>query len=122
MSSSSYHDSFEKKNNELTFEHDKELRKRKQVDETALDVPRFLFRLGREPIPLDLIEYRIIRFLSSKPYKAFRRDDIIQAVHSDDHPVSDENLDQHVRSLRSKLGLFSDYVQTVPYIGYRFKP
>lgn len=122
MTSSSYHDSFEKKNNELTFEHDKEQRKRKQVDESALDVPRFLFRLGRQPIPLELIEYRIIRFLASKPYKAFRRHDIIQAVHSTEHPVSDANLDEYIRSLRSKLGLFSDYIQTVPYVGYRFKP
>lgn len=122
MTSSSYHDSYEKKNNELTFEHDKELRKRKQVDEAAIEVPRFLFRLGREPIPLDLVEYRIIRFLSSKPYKAFRREAIIEAVNSTDHPVSEMNLDQHIRSLRSKLGLFSDYVQTVPYIGFRFKP
>lgn len=122
MSSSSYHDSFEKKNNELTFEHEKEVRKRKQVDEAALDVPRFLFRLGREPIPLDLVEYKIIRFLASKPYKAFRRQAIVEAVDSNEHPVSDTNLDQHIRSLRSKLGLFSDYVQTVPFIGFRFKP
>ena len=122
MTSSSYHDSFEKKNNELTFDHEKELRKRRQVDEVTFEIPKFLFRLGREPIPLALVEYKIIQFLANKPYKAFRREQIIRAVDSEEHPVNETNLDQYVRSLRDKLGLFSDYVQTVPYVGFRFKP
>ena len=35
--------------------------------------------------------------------------------------VTEQTLDQHVQTLRQKLGLFSDYVQSVPYVGYRFK-
>jgi hypothetical protein len=30
-------------------------------------------------------------------------------------------VDQHVASLLDQLGAFHDYVQAVPYIGYRFK-
>jgi DNA-binding winged helix-turn-helix (wHTH) protein len=30
-------------------------------------------------------------------------------------------LDQHITALRDQLGFFRDYVQTVPYMGYRFK-
>lgn len=122
MTSSSFHESFDKKNSELTLERENELRRKRQVDEAAIEVPRFLFRLGREPIPLGLIEYRIIQFLSHKPYKAFRRQQIIRAVHIEEYPVNEANLDQHIRSLRDKLGLFSDYIQTVPYVGFRFKP
>ena len=122
MTSSAYHDSFDKKNNEVARELERELRRAKQIDEVAEDAPRFLFRLGRVPVSLDLIEYKIISFLAAKPYKAFRREQIVSAVNSDKHPVSDDNLDQHIRTLRDKLGLFSDYVQTVPYIGFRFKP
>ena len=36
--------------------------------------------------------------------------------------MTDETLDYHIRELRGKLGIFSDFVQTVPYIGFRFKP
>ena len=119
---SSYHDSSRKKEEELTFELERQLEKEKQVDEVTVDAPQFWYRLGREPIPLSVVEFRIIRFLSSKPYKAFTRDRIVKAVHTEQSPVTDSTLDQHVRSLRDKLGLFSDYIQTVPYIGYRFKP
>lgn len=122
MTSSSFHESFDKKNNELARQKEVEERRQKQVDEAAVDVPKYSFRLGREPVNLDFIEYKIIQFLSRSPYKAFRREQIIQAVHTEEHPVTDSNLDQYIRSLRDKLGLFSDYVQTVPYIGFRFKP
>lgn len=119
---SSYRESFDKKDDELTFELDRKIRRRKQVEEVSGGGPRYQFRLGREPIQLSLVEYKIIRFLSAKPYKAFPRDVIVKAVHSEAYPVTDDNLDQCMRSLRSKLGLFSDYIQTVPYIGFRFKP
>ena len=119
---SSYRESFDKKNEELTFELDRKIRRQKQVDEVIGGLPRFLFRLGHEPIPLSLVEYKIIRFLSAKPYKAFPRNQIVKAVHTETHPVTDDRLDEYIRSLRSKLGLFSDYIQTVPYIGFRFKP
>jgi DNA-binding response OmpR family regulator len=32
-----------------------------------------------------------------------------------------ENIDVHVTTLREKLGEFSDYIQSVPGFGYRFK-
>lgn len=122
MTSSSWHDSDEKKKADLTFELERRKQRQKQVDEVSAETTGFLFRLGREPVNLSLVEYRIINFLSRNPYKAFRREQIVKAAHSDEHPVHDANLDSHIRSLRSKLGLFSDYIQTVPYIGYRFKP
>lgn len=119
---SSYHESFHRKNQELIFDIELKKVREQLVDEVVVDAPKFLFRIGREPISLTQTEFRIIRFLAGKPYKAFRRDQIIDAVNSLEHPVTDESLDHHIRELRGKLGMFSDYVQTVPYIGFRFKP
>ncbi len=121
-SSSAFHESFDKKNNERALEREQDERRRREVEDAPQHVSRYLFRIGREPVSLDLVEYRIVQFLSRKPYKAFKREQIIQAVTSDEAPLNESNLDQYVRSLRSKLGLFSDYIQTVPYIGFRFKP
>ncbi len=39
----------------------------------------------------------------------------------DHDPVTEETLDEHITALRDQLGVFYDYVQTVPHIGYRFK-
>ena len=78
--------------------------------------------LKGEPINLDPIEYRIVTFLASRPYHAFKQEDIVQHVNEQEELIQVESLQQHIFSLRSKMGFFRDYVQSVPYIGYRFKP
>ena len=78
-------------------------------------------KLGRETIHLDAIEFRILRFLASQPYRAFTRRRIAEAVSTDRHPVAPEALDRHIGLLRNALGFFRDYIQTVPDIGYRFR-
>ena len=45
---------------------------------------------------------------------------IARAVSAAGHAVSVESLSLHMRSLRGRLGFYSDYIQSVPYIGYRF--
>ena len=92
-----------------------------QKDEQVVPRPGYLVELCGEPIPLDLIEYRILVFLARKPYKAYTKKQIVDAVNTAEGPVTEQTLDQHVQALRQKLGLFSDYVQSVPYVGYRFK-
>ena len=81
----------------------------------------YLFNLGRVPVVLNGVEFRILRFLASRPYYPFTRRKIVEAVSTESSPVTEDSLRLHIRSLRSKLGMFRDYVQTVPFIGYRFK-
>ncbi|MFV1966161.1 MAG: winged helix-turn-helix domain-containing protein [Pirellulaceae bacterium] len=97
--------------------------RRERVDRTTRRNRPFSYRmkLGRETIFLGTIEYRIIRFLSSRPYRAYTRRCIAEAVSTCQNSVREETLDKYVASLRDKLGFFGDYIQTVPYIGYRFK-
>lgn len=76
---------------------------------------------GRVPIRLTYVEYRIFKLLSSKPYHAFSTKRIVEEVNTERFPVTEESLRQHIVSLRRKLGFFSDYIQTVPFVGYRFK-
>jgi DNA-binding response OmpR family regulator len=77
--------------------------------------------LGREIIQLGIVEFRILLFLASKPYHAFTRRAIAAAVSSEANPVAEDAVDSYVASLLDQLGSFHDYVQSVPYIGYRFK-
>ena len=81
----------------------------------------YRMKLGRETIRLNPVEYRILNFLAANPYQAYTRRRIADAVSTEKHPVQEETLDRHIASLRAKLGFFCDYVQSVPYIGYRFK-
>ncbi|MHB8862942.1 MAG: winged helix-turn-helix domain-containing protein [Pirellulaceae bacterium] len=81
----------------------------------------YRMKLGRETVHLDVVAFRILQFLSASPYRAYTRRRIAEAVSSHRYPVAAEALDQHIRSLRQQLGFFRDYIQAVPYIGYRFK-
>lgn len=77
--------------------------------------------LGQEPIQLGIVEFRILLFLASRPYHAFTRSCIADAVNSKRDPVTEDTVDRYVALLLEQLGVFHDYVQSVPYIGYRFK-
>ena len=76
---------------------------------------------GEGTIRLTLVEYRILRFLASRPNQAIAGHRIADAVSTANHRVTQATLGRHIHALRGQLGFFSDYIQAVPYIGYRFK-
>ena len=84
--------------------------------------PTYRIAFREEPIQLGYVEFHIMLFLASRPYHAFTRRSIADAVSTQATPVDEASVDHFVASLRNQLGVFHDYVQTVPYIGFRFKP
>jgi DNA-binding response OmpR family regulator len=76
---------------------------------------------GDEPIRIGIVEFRIMHLLASRPYYAFTRHQISSAVHTESHPLAEESVDAYIASLRNQLGVFHDFVQSVPYVGYRYK-
>jgi DNA-binding response OmpR family regulator len=91
------------------------------TDETVVDPWSYPARRGLGVIRLAPVEYRIFKFLSDRPNLAFTPRRIAAAISTGTQMVTAESLSDHVRSLRARLGFFSDYIQAVPYIGYRFK-
>ena len=106
----------------LNFER-RERRRRAQVeiDERLVGPWSFRAMLGRGTIRLNTVEFRILKFLAARPYRAFTRRRIADAVSTDSDPVTEEDLGRYISSLRDQLGFYSDYIQSVPYTGYRFK-
>ncbi|MDA0657449.1 MAG: helix-turn-helix domain-containing protein [Planctomycetota bacterium] len=100
--------------------HEARARRSAQRQQTAAGTD-YLVTLGRKAVVVDGIEFRILRFLASQPYRAFTPDRIVAAVTTPQEPVTSETLRAYILSLRDKLGMFSDYVQSVPYVGYRFR-
>lgn len=104
-----------------------QLRRRRKKEQTrrtaeAEDLP-YQIVLSGKPIQLSQVEFRLITFLAANPYHAFRDEDIVDGVNGPGQPrIALESLGGHIQSLRQKLGFFRDYIQSVPYIGYRFKP
>ncbi len=60
--------------------------------------PRYSYRMkmGRETIRLDPIAFRLLNFLAARPYRAYTRRTLAEAISTPRQPVAEESLDQHI--------------------------
>jgi two-component system phosphate regulon response regulator PhoB len=70
-------------------------------------------------LELTKTEFRILLFLMQSDGSVFARKEIIAAVQGDDYPATDQSIDNHVMSLRRKLGSHGRLIETVRGAGYR---
>ena len=96
-------------------------RRRFEPTEEIVDPWSYQAKRGLGTLRLSVVEFRILSFLASRPNQALTHRRIAEAVSTYRHPVTVESLARHIHTLRDQLGFFSDYIQSVPYIGYRFK-
>jgi two-component system phosphate regulon response regulator PhoB len=76
---------------------------------------------GDKPIQLGMVEFRILTFLAGRPYYAYSRRQIVDALAANALQVDEADIDKHVGQLRDQLGVLGDFVQTVPHVGFRYK-
>jgi two-component system phosphate regulon response regulator PhoB len=74
-----------------------------------------------QPVQLTRTEFRILHLLARRPGWVFTRNQIIEAAQGDDTSVTARSVDVHMVSLRRKLGVCGDAVETIRGVGYRFK-
>jgi len=63
-----------------------------------------------------------LAFFMSKPNIIFTREDLLSGIWEDDVFVVDRTIDVHINRIRSKLGPYKNWIETVKGIGYRFRP
>lgn len=73
-----------------------------------------------KPVELTFTEFQLLHFLAGRPGWVFTRYQIVDAIKGEDYPVTDRSVDVQVVGLRKKLGPYSDYIETIRGIGYRF--
>lgn len=104
-------------------------RPKNQVDETAvIKNSNLVIHPGRREVTVDNVildltfsEFAILHLLASRPGWVFTRYQIVDAVHGEDHPVSDRSVDVQIVGLRKKMGTAGNFIETVRGVGYRFK-
>ena len=72
-------------------------------------------------IALTFSEFGIVYFLAQHTGWVYTREQIVDAVHGEDYPVTDRSIDVQIVNLRRKLGSGGDLIETVRGVGYRFK-
>ncbi len=73
---------------------------------------------GRE-ISLTVKEYEILSVLAKNSHKVFTREELLEKVWGYDWMGETRTVDVHVAALRTKLGKYGEYIETIRGIGYK---
>ena len=72
-------------------------------------------------VVLTLKEYQMLKLFMDNPGRVFTRDELLEKVWGMDYDGETRTVDVHIRTLRSKLGVCGDYIETVRGVGYRME-
>lgn len=72
-------------------------------------------------IELTLKEFELLRLFLEKPGTAHSREELFLRVWGESYVGETRTLDMHIRTLRQKLGVYGDMIETVRGIGYRLE-
>lgn len=93
--------------------------------EVEIDLERLSVTRGGQPVFLTPTEFRLLRFLASRPGRPASREALIEAVWGYEGDVgSDRTVDVHIRHLRQKLEDDPEaprWIVTVRGVGYKFQ-
>ena len=87
----------------------------------AIDAKRHEVTYAGQPVALTATEFRILRFLASRPGRVVSREDIIDSALGREAAIFDRTIDVHVTALRKKLGSGGIQIETVRGFGYKFR-
>jgi two-component system, OmpR family, alkaline phosphatase synthesis response regulator PhoP len=86
-----------------------------------IDKEKYSVHLNNKQIVYPRKEFEILYFLANNPGRVFSRDTLLKEVWGPDIYVVDRTVDVHVRKIREKLGKFSDMIETIKGVGYKFR-
>jgi two-component system alkaline phosphatase synthesis response regulator PhoP len=78
-------------------------------------------RINKEEIFFPKKEFQLLKFFLSNRGKVYSREILLNQVWGENIYVIDRTIDVHIAKLREKLGEYSDHIETIKGLGYRFK-
>lgn len=90
-----------------------------EIGTLSLDLEKHEVRVEGQPVALTLKEFEMLRKLVQHPNTVFTREQFLEEIWGYEVDVETRTVDVHVRTLRQKLGVAGDVVETVRGVGYR---
>ena len=90
--------------------------------ELEINTSTYIAQLNGEELHLPRKEFELLAFFMSQPNIIFNRDELLGRIWEKDVFVVDRTIDVHINRIRSKLGPYKNWIETVKGIGYRFRP
>jgi len=67
-------------------------------------------------------EFELLAYFMNQPNIIFTREELLSRIWEEDVFVIDRTIDVHINRIRSKLGIYKNWIETVKGVGYRFRP
>jgi two-component system phosphate regulon response regulator PhoB len=86
-----------------------------------MDREAFIVRVDGVPLPLALLEFRLLAFLMEGEGRVRTREELLHYVWSYPANSDSRTIETHVKRLRAKLGAAGELIETVRSVGYRMR-
>ena len=93
-----------------------------QYDGLEADTKNYVVTIDGDELHLPRKEFELLAFFMNEPDIVFKRDALLASIWEDDVYVVDRTIDVHINRIRSKLGPYRDWIETIKGVGYRFRP
>ena len=87
-----------------------------------VDLRQQVVILNGETLTLRPLEYRLLALLVEHAGKVLPKRILLMQVWGHAPDMRTRTVDVHIRRLRKKLGIYSQYIETVVGVGYGFRP
>ena len=91
------------------------------IDGLIIDTDAHMLSVDGKRVDLANKEYELLLYLARNENMAVTREQLLEKVWGYDYYGDDRTLDTHMKSLRKKIGRYSDNIITIRRVGYRFE-
>ncbi len=92
-----------------------------KIGPLEIDVEKFSIKVDGKLKFFPRKEFQLLFFLASNPGKVMKRETLLKEIWGNDVFVIDRTIDVHIRKVREKLDKYSEIIETIKGVGYRFK-
>lgn len=92
-----------------------------QAGPLQLDDESHSAMIDGELLSLTLKEYGLLKLFIQNIGRVFPREQLLELIWGENHRSTERTVDTHIKTLRLKLGSYSEFIETVWGIGYRFE-
>lgn len=90
-----------------------------KYNELTIDTKKHLVTVNNNKVTLTLKEYELLKKLMENPGIVLTREKLLEEIWGYDYYGETRTVDVHIRTLRSKLELEQDYIETIRGVGYK---
>lgn len=92
-----------------------------QVGPVMVDIGKHAVTVGGQPVTLTFKEFELLCYLMENEGIVLTRDQLLSKIWGYDFDGETRTVDVHIRTLRQKLGLGGNYIETIRGVGYKME-